>query len=96
MEFWFLLLLGLVTYLMVQRTVAAITRTPIWLLWLVLMTPAVIWTVWTAMYGAAQTLPRALVIWPLILCPILYWVLLQWGRRDATPPASAQTEPQAP
>ncbi|KAF3885666.1 MULTISPECIES: site-2 protease family protein [Nostocales] len=82
MTFWFLLLLGLITYLMVQRSVSKITRTPVWLLWLVLMTPAFLWTAWTAIYGGQQPPPRALMVWPLIVCPILYWILFQWGRRS--------------
>ncbi|NMG09948.1 site-2 protease family protein [Brasilonema sp. UFV-L1] len=91
MNFWFLLLLGFITYLMVQRSVAQITRTPVWLLWLVLMTPALLWTTWTMMYGGKQPPPRALMIWPLIVCPVLYWVLFQWGRRSLK---GTQTEPQ--
>jgi membrane-associated protease RseP (regulator of RpoE activity) len=82
MTFWFLLLLGLITYLMVQRSVAKITTTPVWLLWLVLMTPALLWTAWTAIYGGQQPPPRVLMIWPLIICPVLYWFLFQWGRRS--------------
>ncbi|ARV60085.1 site-2 protease family protein [Nostocales cyanobacterium HT-58-2] len=82
MTFWFLLLLGLLTYFMVQRSVAHITRTPVWLLWLVLMTPALLWTAWTAIYGGKQPLPRLLVLVPLIICPLLYWLLFQWGRRS--------------
>lgn len=91
MNFWFLLLLGLVTYLMVQRSVAQITKTPVWLLWLVLMTPALVWTTWTAIYGGKLPPPRALIIWPLIICPLLYWVLFQWGRRSLK---ETHTEPQ--
>jgi membrane-associated protease RseP (regulator of RpoE activity) len=96
MAFWFLLLLGLVTYLMVQRSVAGITRTPVWLLWLVLMTPAILWSVWTARYGTNQPLPRALLIWPLFICPILYWQLIQWGRQDANPPPATITDSTTP
>ncbi|MBP5975284.1 site-2 protease family protein [Brasilonema sp. CT11] len=91
MNFWFLLLLALITYLMVQRSVAQITRTPVWLLWLVLMIPALLWTTWTMVYGAKQPPPRALMIWPLIVCPLLYWVLFQWGRRSLK---GTHTEPQ--
>lgn len=91
MNFWFLLLLGLVTYLMVQRSAAQITRTPVWLLWLVLMIPALLWTSWTMIYGAKQPPPRALMIWPLIMCPLLYWLLFQWGRRSLK---QTQNEPQ--
>ncbi|KAB8314065.1 site-2 protease family protein [Tolypothrix campylonemoides VB511288] len=91
MNFWFLLLLGLVTYLMVQRSVAQITKTPVWLLWLVLMIPALLWTTWTMIHGAKQPPPRALMIWPLIICPLLYWALFQWGRRSLK---QTHTEPQ--
>jgi membrane-associated protease RseP (regulator of RpoE activity) len=87
MEFWFLLLLGLFTYLIVQRSVAGITRTPVWILWLVLMTPALIWSAWTAKYGPNQ-MPTALMIGPFIICPFIYWLLIQWGRRDLNPKAA--------
>ncbi|RCJ37895.1 peptidase M50 [Nostoc minutum NIES-26] len=93
MTFWFLLLLGLATYLMVQRSVATITRTPVWLLWLVLMTPALLLSGWTLMYGAKQPPPPSLIVWPSIFCLLLYWLLFQLGRRA---PRDTQTEPQAP
>lgn len=91
MTFWFLLLLGLFTYLMVQRSVANITKTPVWLLWLVLMTPALLLTGWTLMYGAKQTPPPALIVWPSVICLLLYWLLFQSGRQA---PKNTQTEPQ--
>ncbi|MEC4815266.1 MAG: site-2 protease family protein [Scytonema sp. PMC 1069.18] len=93
MTFWFLLLLGLITYLMVQRSVAQITKTPVWLLWLVLMTPALLWTTWTVVYGGKQPPPRALMIWPLIICPLLYWLLFQWGRRSLQKTQSEARKP---
>lgn len=93
MTVWFLILLGLITYLMVQRNVARLTQTPVWLLWLVLMTPALLWTGWTVIHGAKQPLPRSLMIWPLVICPILYWVLFQRGRQ---PQQDKPTEVQAP
>lgn len=84
MAFWFLLLLGLATYLMVQRSVSRITRTPVWLLWLVLMTPAFILSGWTLMYGVKQPPPPTLIIWPSVICLLLYWLLFQWGRQAPT------------
>ncbi|MBE9004219.1 site-2 protease family protein [Fortiea sp. LEGE XX443] len=93
MTFWFLLLLGLATYLMVQRSAANITRTPVWLLWLVLMTPALLLTGWTLRYGIKQPPPPSLIIWSSIVCVLLYWLLFQWGR---TAPTDKQTEPQTP
>ncbi len=92
MEFWFLLLIGLFTYLLVQRSVAGITRTPVWMLWLVLMTPALIWSAWTAKYGPNQPLPIALVIGPFVICPFIYWLLIQWGRKDLPKAAQAQNQ----
>lgn len=91
MEFWFLFLLGLFTYLIVQRSVARLTRTPVWLLWLVLMIPAIIWSAWTAINGPSQPLPTVLVIGPFVICPILYWLLVQWGRRNLPSSAEAQS-----
>ncbi|MBR8836350.1 MAG: site-2 protease family protein [Stigonema ocellatum SAG 48.90 = DSM 106950] len=93
MTFWFVLLLGLITYLMVQRSVAQITRTPVWLLWLVLMTPALLWTTWTAKNGLQNPPPHWLVIWPLVICPLLYWLLFQWGRNSFK---GTQIQSQAP
>jgi len=81
---------------MVQRSVAGITRTPVWLLWLVLMTPAILWSVWTARYGNNQPLPRALLIWPLFICPILYWLLIHWGRHDANRTTAKTTNSTTP
>ncbi len=89
MTIWFLLLVGIFTYLMVQHSVAKITRTPVWLLWLVLMAPALLWTGWTIKYG--PKLPTVVVITPLIVSSLLYWLLFQWGRRL---PGETQTQPQ--
>jgi membrane-associated protease RseP (regulator of RpoE activity) len=100
MEFWFLLLLGLFTYIIVRRSVAGMTRTPVWLLWLVLMTPALIWSIWMAVYGPDQPLPIALAIGPFVICPVLYWLLIQWGRRGMSPapptanPAAVNSNPE--
>lgn len=91
MTFCFLLLLGIVTYLIVQRTVAHITQTPVWLLWLVLMTPALILSGWTVIYGRQQPPPSPLIIWPSIICVLLYWVLLEQGRRKTR---NTPTQPQ--
>lgn len=106
MSLLFLLLLGLFTYLIVQRSVAGMTRTPVWILWLVLMTPALIWTAWLAVYGPEQPLPIALAVGPFVVCPVLYWLLIQWGRRhsvsaqpnqNGTPPTKLEgSTPETP
>jgi membrane-associated protease RseP (regulator of RpoE activity) len=93
MIFW-LLLLGLFTYLIVQRSVASITRTPVWLLWLVMMTPALIWTAWILINGENEQMPLVLLVGPFVACPVLYWLLIQWGR--PIKPATATANGAAP
>jgi membrane-associated protease RseP (regulator of RpoE activity) len=81
MEMWLLLgILGGFTYFIVKRSVAKITTTPIWLIWLVLMTPALIWTGWTLIYGQDTPMPAFLLVGPFVICPFLYWWLVQKGR----------------
>lgn len=81
MEMWLLLgILGGFTYFIVKRSVAKVTTTPIWLIWLVLMTPALIWTGWTLIYGEDTPMPAFLLIGPFVICPFLYWWLVQKGR----------------
>ncbi len=76
-----LLLVGLITYWIVQRNVAGITRTPVWLLWLVMMTPATTWVIWELVHGN-KPIPPELVIFPLLICLLLYVYLVQRGRID--------------
>lgn len=90
MIFW-LILLGLFTYYIVQRSVASITRTPVWLLWLVMMTPAFVWTGWVLLQGEQESIPPLLILIPFITCPILYWLLVQWGRPANAAPATPAT-----
>ncbi len=79
--FWFwLILLGLITYFVIKRNVAGITRTPVWLLWAVMMTPALLWTAWIMVQGTSRSMPLLLQIGPFIVCPIIYWWLIQRGR----------------
>lgn len=93
MEMWLLLgILGGFTYFIVKRSVAKITTTPIWLIWLVLMTPALIWTGWTLIYGEDTPMPAFLLIGPFVICPFLYWWLVQLGR--VTPQESPPSPPE--
>lgn len=97
MDYLILLLLGLATYFIVHRSVTGITSTPAWLLWLVLMTPALIWLTWASVLGSKHKIPIPLVLIPVILCPVLYLFLLQRGRlkstrtRSEAPPVSADS-----
>lgn len=95
MLFW-LLLLGILTYFIVRRSVANITRTPVWLLWLVMMMPAFIWTAWILLNGENAPIPVLLWLGPFIICPVLYWVLVQWGRPASPAPPAANAQPQSP
>ena len=82
MELWLILiliLLSLMTYSSIKRSVKKITTTPIWLLWLVIMTPAWLLTIWSIISNEENP-PLLLVIIPFIGCPILYWWLINLGR----------------
>lgn len=94
MALWFLLLgvLGLFTYFTVQRSAAGVTRTPVWLLWLVMMAPAFIWTGWLLANGEDAQMPLLLLLGPFLLCPILYWSLVQWGRITPSPDKAEKTD----
>ncbi len=81
MEFVILfILLGTISYIVIKRSVGNITKTPVWLLWLVLMTPALIWTGWQMLASEDQSIPSALIILPLVLCPLLYLWLIEIGK----------------
>lgn len=93
-----LLLLGLTTYLIVQRSVARFTQTPWWLLWLALMLPAFVISIWTLTHSQQQPVPPGLLIGSFILSSTLYFVLVQRGRpstaTNATTTSSAEVKPQ--
>lgn len=90
-----LLLLGVITYFIVQR-VKGVTRTPSWLLWLVAMAPAFIWTGWAIVVGTNQPMPSQLLVIPFVTCLILYWLLIQWGRVAPPSPKSATSSVSQP
>ena len=93
MIFWLLLLLlGIITYWVLQRSVSQITKTPVWILWLVMMTPALIWSSWVVLYGQKEPIPPALVIVPFVLCPLLYLSLVQLGRKTPHPDATKESK----
>jgi membrane-associated protease RseP (regulator of RpoE activity) len=93
MVFFWLAVLGLFTYLLLQRSVSHITRTPVWLLWLVMMLPAFILTGWVAVHGGDEPAPTSLLLALFIACPILYWALIQKGRVPATQPSHGESSP---
>lgn len=76
-----LLLLGIYAYLIVWRSFSQLTRTPVWLLWLVMMMPALVLMGWAIANGDNQkSFPIPLLLALLILCPLLFWFLIQLGR----------------
>jgi membrane-associated protease RseP (regulator of RpoE activity) len=72
------LILGLVTYLVITRSFTNMTTTPVWMLWLVMMTPVLVLTLWTLINGDEQP-PAILIYGLLILCPLLYAVMILVG-----------------
>lgn len=81
MNLWFILiLLSLITYFVVQQNIRKITKTPVWLCWLVMMLPAFIWTAWTYFLGSEKPIPLMVLLVPLLVCPLLYGWLIQIGK----------------
>ncbi len=75
-----LLLLSIFTYYVVQKSVADLTRTPTWMLWLVMMIPAFVLAFWSLSDRAEEPFPIGVLLGLFIVCPVLYWFLIQWGR----------------
>ncbi|MGC9504395.1 site-2 protease family protein [Baaleninema sp.] len=97
MTFWLLLLLGLITYTILQRSVSRITRTPVWLLWLVMMTPALVLSAWAAIAGDDGSVPAFVAIAIFAICFSLYLWLLYWGRpKPNSPPATPSNSSNSP
>lgn len=85
------ILLGILTYWVIRRGIATMTRSPVWLLWLIVMTPIFALTAWVLKYGR-HTPPNFLILGLFVICPLLYtWVVLL-GRR--TPAEKTQSPPR--
>lgn len=100
---WLLLIiLGSITYFLIKRSVAPITRTPVWIIWLVMMMPAVVWTIWYEVKGQDEPMPILLVIAPLIICFTAYVWLIRLGqpisteKNDQQPSKKVETQPSQP
>ena len=79
---WWLVLLSILTYVAIRKSVAQITRTPVWLLWLVMMAPVVLWLVWVALFKNTVPIPPFLLLGTFLVCPLIYLGLIQMGRRS--------------
>ncbi|PSB00993.1 site-2 protease family protein [Merismopedia glauca CCAP 1448/3] len=75
-----IILVGAFTYVILKRRVAYITKTPVWLLWLVLMMPILVSLGLSVTYG--DRLPSLAIVGVFFGSWILYLVLLQWGRKQ--------------
>jgi membrane-associated protease RseP (regulator of RpoE activity) len=78
------LLLSLFAYFLVKNNAKGRTETPIWLLWLVMIAPALIWTIWILIFGEKTPIPPILVFLPVFLCPFIYWWLIDLGQPKST------------
>jgi len=93
MELWILtILIGLLSYFLVKRSASPKSKTPIWLLWSVIMTPAVSCLVWYMVFGENKPFPVPLFLILLIVCLIVYSSLLAGGNPT---PKSESAEKQA-
>ena len=90
-----LLLIGTFTYIIVQRSVANLTKTPVWLLWLVMMIPAFVWVGWISLYqnGGDETALLLVLTASFMLSSVLYWLLVQWGRPAKSDAPSVASQP---
>ncbi|MEL6488668.1 MAG: site-2 protease family protein [Cyanobacteria bacterium J06621_3] len=71
----FALFLGLITYWVISRSVASLTTIPLWVLWLVMMTPVLTFTVWM-LVNDGEPPPAALLYGLMILSSmVLYGTL---------------------
>ncbi|MGK7954995.1 MAG: site-2 protease family protein [Crocosphaera sp.] len=94
---WLLLIiLGAITYYLAKKTVAPITRTPIWIIWSVMMMPAVVWTIWYEINGEDQQMPLLWIIVPLVVCFTLYVWLIRIGKIPASEQAKKPPQDSSP
>lgn len=91
MIWFFLLLLGLLLYFIVQHSVVHVTQTPWWILWAVLMAPAVLMVGWVLANGTEEPIPPFLVIGSFLMSSILYVALVRLNPKgSASPPSESQ------
>jgi membrane-associated protease RseP (regulator of RpoE activity) len=95
-----LILSGILTYIVLQRTVSRMTKVPLWILWIILMTPPIL-------TGATVTWSKQIPVFPVAvgvcsICWFVYWRLLDWGGQRGRsadpilPPAELDTDRSVP
>ncbi len=86
--FILLSLLGYFCYVFIVQRVQQMTRTPAWVLWLVVMMPALCLTAWALVFGPKMPMPTPLGLMLFIGCFVLYVYLIQRGRIPGSPPST--------
>lgn len=90
------LILSAIGYFAIKKSVGKATKTPLWLLWLTLMSPPLIWMGWYLAKGNQTSMPRSLILIPLILSPLVYLWLIQMGRPKNSPPEVELSKDSSP
>lgn len=84
MEVWLLfLIMGTLTYVLIRRTVPSENKAPISLLWLVMMLPSSAWLIWILVFGTEGPMPLLVMLPLLVISPVTYWSLIEWGKPPA-------------
>jgi membrane-associated protease RseP (regulator of RpoE activity) len=88
-----LILSGILTYIILDRTVSQLTAVPLWILWTILMLPPLL--TGGIVTWSKQIPPLPALIFVCSACWLLYWRLLDWGKpkpRSLAQPLDATTE----
>jgi membrane-associated protease RseP (regulator of RpoE activity) len=99
MTFWLLILLSLLgyfCYVFIVQRVQQMTRTPAWLLWLVVMMPALCLTAWALVMGSRTPMPTPLGLLLFVGCFVLYVYLIQRGRLPTSSGSSEAANARSP
>lgn len=78
-----LILAGVLTYIILDRTVSQLTVVPIWILWAILMIPPLL--TGATVTWSKQVPPLPVLIAGCSMCWFLYWRLLDWRRSTPRP-----------
>ncbi|NJN29837.1 MAG: site-2 protease family protein [Synechococcales cyanobacterium RM1_1_8] len=81
MPYFWLAILGWITYLILKRSVPPLKGQQLWLLWLVMMSPSLLWIGWT-MTNPSEPIPPLLVFGSFMVCSFLYLLMLRNWRGE--------------
>jgi membrane-associated protease RseP (regulator of RpoE activity) len=76
-----LILSGILTYIVLRRTVSRMTEVPLWILWAILMTPPLL--TGATVTWSKQIPPLPVAVGVCSICWFLYWRVLDAGRQRA-------------